>query len=99
MDEATKITAPSLRSTDATLLLKVYAVDHLACVSTDYCPWCVGEDSTVECNAWAVIEGGTYQIVECCRTCLIPVLDSVPYLDDTATIDVEVHRNATNRPF
>lgn len=34
-----------------------------------------------------------------CMTCVVPVLDSVSYLDETMPITLEVARAATERPF
>jgi hypothetical protein len=38
-------------------------------------------------------------MIESCLSCLIPVLDSTPYLDTDRTIIVEVARSASRRPF
>jgi hypothetical protein len=93
-----KTTVP-LAHTSTALRMEVAIVTDLLFVSTDHCPQCVLEDSSVQCNAWITLEGGGQDIVETCSACLIRTLDALPYLDNTHTITVEVHRAATLRPF
>lgn len=93
---------PSPRYADSTLRLDIHVVDYLLASHTDVCAHCL--ENTVEANAWVTLDsdndtGQPQVIVECCLPCLIPVLDATPYLDDTQTITVEVHRSATHRPF
>lgn len=78
-------------------------VDRLSCVSTDHCPYCVGEHSSVTCNVWVTLDGFLPEddqlVLECCQPCLIKVIDTMPYLDETMPITVEVITSVTNRPF
>ena len=99
--ETTTHTVPSPRYADSSLRLEIHVVDDLLCVSNEgrWCLHCATDFGHIECNAWAVFENGSTEIVETCLACLIPVLDATPYLDDTQTIIVEVKRGATLRPF
>ena len=87
------------KTTTAEYTLAVTIVDALTCVTTDFCPWCVRQGSTVQVNAWVVLEGGSTEIVESCLGCLVQAIDYTPYADTTQTITVEVTRAATMRPF
>jgi hypothetical protein len=88
-----------MTSTRTAYILKIAIVDNLTCETTDFCQFCVLEDSRVECNAWVTFESGNTDILECCTHCLVKAVDTTPYLDTTVAIDVEVLRGATNRPF
>jgi hypothetical protein len=44
-------------------------------------------------------EGDERDFAEACLTCLVPLIDSIDYLNTDVPIDVEVDRNATARPF
>jgi hypothetical protein len=79
--------------------LVMYVVDELTCASTDHCPHCVLEDSRVQANIWLPLGDGTHAFEESCLPCLIPVLDSGPWIDRTQPITVEVAHGATQRPF
>jgi hypothetical protein len=88
---------PSPRYTGTTLRLEITVEDFLLVINHAVCQHC--QSNPTQCNAWVTFDGGEQDIVECCMACLIGVLDSTPYLDDTQTIPVEVVRSATHRPF
>jgi hypothetical protein len=44
-------------------------------------------------------EGDERDYADSCLACVIPFIDSIDYLNTDIEIDVEVSRNATNRPF
>lgn len=79
--------------------IMMYVVDGLTCQSTDHCPHCVLEGSSVQANAWLPTGDGQHEFMECCMSCLVPVIDSTPWVDTTQPITVEVDRGATARPF
>jgi hypothetical protein len=81
--------------------LSVRVTDHVD-GQGEPCTHCQLVDATVQCVAYVALgEPGEHRAdtIECCLACLIPVLDSTPYLDTDRPIVVEVARSATRRPF
>lgn len=95
----------SMTTTEYSLTVRV--IDHVD-NEGEPCTQCQMEDATVQCQAYlhqsyAVQQdpgmATTTVLIESCLACLIPALDSAPYLDTDRPIVVEVARSATNRPF
>jgi hypothetical protein len=78
--------------------LRVTIVDHVD-NEGEPCTWCQLENATVQAQAYLPIGTVTQDMVECCLACLVPVIDSTPYLDSGSRVVVEVARSATRRPF
>lgn len=69
-------------------------------VGTATCDYC-GENEAVSVLSY-ITDTGTEREThyrDLCLACVVPVLDSVPYLDEQAPITLEVSRYATARPF
>jgi hypothetical protein len=78
--------------------LRVTIVDHVDNEGAD-CEHCQLEGHAVQAQAYAYITDTTRELIECCQACLIPAIDSTPYVDTDRPIVVEVARSATRRPF
>jgi hypothetical protein len=85
--------------------LRVTIVDHVDNEGAD-CEHCQLEDTTVQAQAYVTLGESNFasspqsrELIECCLACLIPAIDSTPYVDTDCPIVVEVARSATRRPF
>lgn len=78
--------------------LQVTIVDHVDNEGAP-CEHCQLEGATVQAQAYAYITDTTRELIECDLACLIPAIDSTPYVDADRPIVVEVARSATRRPF
>lgn len=82
--------------------LKLSIVDRTVHVHA-HCPICQSLGSVIEAEVYLPIEAGDGHLakkhVECCAGCVIPVIDNEPYLAGDQTIEVEVYRGMTLRPF
>lgn len=81
--------------------LNVRVTDHVD-NEGEPCEHCQTEGQTVQAVAYVALgEPGEHRAdtIQCCRDCLIPALDSTPWLDTDRPIVVEVARSATRRPF
>jgi hypothetical protein len=91
------ITAPH---TDYSISLVI--VDRRVCTYA-HCTFCQNISSLVEAEVYLPIEAGDGHLikkhVECCCRCVIPAIDDEPHLAIDQTIQVEVYRGATLRPF
>jgi hypothetical protein len=68
-----------------------------------HCPICQDIGSVIEAEVYLPVEAGDGHLskrhVECCAGCVIPVIDIEGYLAAGQTIEVEVYRGMTLRPF
>lgn len=71
--------------------------------NSDHCPVCQDIGSVVEAAVYLPVECGDGHLdrkyVECCVGCVVPVIDNERYLASDQTIQVEVYRGMTLRPF
>jgi hypothetical protein len=91
----------SMTTTTTTYDLAVTIVAHVD-NEGEPCKHCQLEDATVQVQAYITLgEAGVHvdTMLESCLACLVPALDSAPYLDTDQPIVVEVARSATLRPF
>jgi hypothetical protein len=87
--------------TTTTYELSVRIVNHVD-NEGEPCKHCQLEDHTVQAQAYITLgEAGVSvdTMLESCLACLLPALDSAPYLDTERVIPVEIARSATDRPF
>lgn len=88
---------------DTTYSVVITIVDHIDGTHGNIvgdCGFCGQEDAVAELTYST--DCGTEQEThfrDLCMTCIVPVLDSVSYLDETMPIILEVARVATERPF
>lgn len=85
-----------------TYQLSVRIIDSPLDNEGEPCEHCQLEGVTVQAQAYATLgEPGEHRedMIESCLACLIPALDSTPYLDTDRPIVVEVARLTTRRPF
>jgi hypothetical protein len=87
--------------TTTTYDLAVRVIDHVDNEGKP-CEHCQLTDATVQAQAYVTLGDPGYRhedMIECCLACLIPALDSTPWLDTDRPIVVEVARSASRRPF
>lgn len=80
--------------------LRVQIVEHVD-NEGEPCDHCQLYGNVVQAQAYVVTDNRTLarQMIETCLACLIPAIDSTPYVEATFSIAVEVARSATRRPF
>lgn len=81
--------------------LDIRIVDHVD-NQGEPCEHCQEIGQEIQTQAYIMFgESGeqVYTTLESCLACLIPALDSTPWLDTDRPIVVEVARSATRRPF
>jgi DUF1680 family protein len=68
-----------------------------------HCLICQDIGSVIEAEVYLPVEAGDGHLskkhIDCCVGCVIPVIDSEPYVASDQTIEVEVYRGSTLRPF
>jgi hypothetical protein len=79
----------------AVAIVPTTGVEHMTCTRCDEGK-CV---AVVSFSRNEPTEGAERNYRDVCLACVIPLIDSIDYLNTDEPIEVEVSRGATNRPF